>query len=78
MTNILTETLDEVYVDAEANMTGGYGPELKMLISSILENCECDEPTIDIATQLESFAEDLQVLQAKLTEAVAAKPALKL
>jgi hypothetical protein len=77
MTNILTETLEEVYEDAESKMTGGYGPDLKLLISSILENCECDEPNVDIAVQMEGLIDDLGVLKTALSEAVAAKLGFK-
>lgn len=77
MTNILTETLEEIYEDAENKMTGGYGPDLKLLISSILESCECDEPNVDIAVQMEGLRDDLGVLQTMLSEAVAAKLAFK-
>lgn len=68
--NILTETLEEVYDSVE--MQGDY-PGMKALISDILADCECDAPTVDVQVQLEGMVNDIELLKDKLIAAVAAK-----
>lgn len=68
--NVLTETLDEIYEGVE--MTGGY-PLLKDMLSSILSDCECDNPVVDVQVQLETMIEDLELLKDKLIASVSAK-----
>ncbi len=68
--NILTETLDEVY--DKVDMQGSYDG-LKTMISSILADCECAVPTVDIQVQLEGMIADIGRLKDDLIAAVAAK-----
>lgn len=76
MSDILVETLDEIFEDAESKMAGGYSG-LKEMVKDILESCEADDPQTDIAFQFEHLAADLDVLQKTLSDAVAAKLAAK-
>jgi hypothetical protein len=77
MSNILVESLDEVYETAESEMAGGGGEKLKALISGMLDSCEAEDPQTDIAFQFEHLIDDIGVVQRMLTEAVAAKLAAK-
>src|SRR5690606_13082663 len=73
MPNILEEALDEIYPEFQNQAQGGYGENLKDLISGMLESCEADMPLIDIEAQFTGLLSDLETLQDMLKERVADK-----
>lgn len=77
MSNILVETLEEIYEEAENEMAGGYGEGLKNLVKEILDSCEAEDPQTDIAFQFEHLSDDLDVLKKKLSDAISAKLSAK-
>lgn len=77
MSNLLTETLEEIYEDVAREMQGGYGDKLKTLISGMLESCEADSPIADIQSQLEPLTQDIYLLQSRLQAAIVSKLSMK-
>ena len=76
MSNIIVETVDEIFEEAENQMAGGYNG-LKEMVKNIFDSCEADDPQTDIAFQFENLVADLEILQKTLSDAIAAKLAAK-